>query len=161
MAVFFLLFIFVVFAFRLLVRKHLLIALLRLEFVVFVLHSYICFYLSNSNYSLIFFSFLCFLSSFLFVRFRWACLFWFPWFAVMKMIIFNLSVFCNVKASFFNMFVTFSGFWCVICSFLVFISLIYLFVCPYFSSWRNLGYIYIYKCSHLCSRELAYDTCKD
>ena len=54
--------------------KHLLITLLRVEFVVLVLYFAIYFYLCNFNHCFLLFTF-CFF--FLFVRVLWVCLFWF------------------------------------------------------------------------------------
>ena len=95
----FLLFIFVVFGLFFSSRKHMLIALLRLEFVVLVLHFPIYFYFCSFNCSLFFVVY--FLVFFLFARARSFYLFWFLRFVVMVMIIFNLTVFLNVKVSLF------------------------------------------------------------
>jgi hypothetical protein len=112
-------------------RKHLLISLLRLEFVVLVLYFsifFICVVLITVFLFIFWF--------FLFARVHWACLFWFLWFVAMVMIIFSLIEFFNVKVPLFFIFLTplciFPRFWWLACSLLFFISFVYMFFFPYF-----------------------------
>jgi hypothetical protein len=76
----------------------------------------------------------------LLVKVRWGYLFWFLWFVVVVMIIFNFIEFFNVKVSlcfFFNIlnpFVSFFSFIFVIFLFFIILYFFYLFIFPYFFS---------------------------